>query len=226
MKIPLFDLDGTLFKSGIKTHLEVFNHSFETIYGVKGFESEVDTRGMTDKEIVIKVLALHGISKNKVEEKYNLMRQEMTDYFNEICKIGDYVPLPGVLELLTELKNNNIPIGTLTGNTKGIGLRKLETAGIKNFFDFGAFGDLTDKRVELVEIAKKEAEWKFNKQFSLDNFAIIGDTPRDIKCARDGGIAIVAVSTGEFNFETLKKENPDLIVHDLTEIDTITKFLS
>ena len=52
------------------------------------------------------------------------------------------------------------------------------------------------------------------------------DTPKDIKCARDAGIYVVAVSTGEFNFETLKKEDPDLIVNDLTEVDTITKFLN
>jgi len=226
MKIPLFDLDGTLFKSEIKTHLEAFDHSFEAIYGVKALESEVDTRGMTDKEIVIKVLKLHGIERNEVEEKYDLMRQEMTDYFNKICKIGDYVILPGVLKLLTKLRNIDIPIGTLTGNTKGIGLRKLETAGIKNFFDFGAFGDLTDKRAQLVEVAKKEAERKLNKQFSLDNFAIIGDTPKDIKCARDAGIFVIAVATGDFDLETLAKKKPDLLVHDLTEISTIVKFLS
>lgn len=226
MKIPLFDLDGTLFKSGIKTHLEAFNHSFKTVYNTKAFESEIDTRGMTDKEIVIKVLALHGINEDKVKEKYELMRQEMTIYFNKICKVGDYVPLPGVLELLTSLRKANIPIGALTGNTTGIGWKKLETAGIKDFFDFGAFGDSTNKRTELVEIAKVKAEKKFNKKFSLNNFVIVGDTPKDIKCARNAGISVIAVATGDFDFETLAKENPDLTIHDLTEVNTIIEFLN
>lgn len=225
MKIPLFDIDGTLFKSGIKIHLNAFDYAFKTVYEINASESEIDTRGMTDKEIVTKVLSLHGLNKDQITKKYNLMRNKMSHYFNRNCKPNDYIPLPGVRDLLISLREKNIPIGILTGNIKEIAFKKLRSSKIERFFDFGAFGDITDKRLNLVKIAKEDAEKKFNKKFDLDDFVIIGDTPRDIKCARDANISVISVSSGDFSFKTLEESNPNLIVHSLEEKNKIINFL-
>lgn len=225
MKIPLFDLDGTLFKSGIKIHPDSFNYAFKTIYGVCASESEIDTRGMTDKEIAIKVLSLHGFNRTQIEDKFHLLCEEMVRYFNKNCKPNDYIPLPGAKKLLVSLKEKNVPIGILTGNIEAIAWKKLESSGIKSFFDFGAFGGVTDKRVNLVNIAKKEAEKKFNKSFKLNDFVIIGDTPKDIQCAKDANISVVAVSSGDFSFDILEKNRPSLTVYSLEEKDKIINYL-
>ena len=50
----------------------------------------------------------------------------------------------------------------------------------------------------------------------LSRFIIIGDTPRDIICAKSARMKCVAVTIGEFIAEGLTEEHkPDLIVENL-----------
>lgn len=225
MRIPLFDLDGTIFIQGNITHVKGDNYAFEKIYGIKASQSEINGDGMIDKQIVIEVLKLHGLSRKEVEKKYAKQQKIATNYFMKNYKDIDFSLLPGVKDLLIEIRLKGTPIGLLTGNIEEIGWKKLELAGIKDYFDFGAFGNKANKRVELVRIAKQKAEKKFNKNFPLTDFVIVGDTPRDIACAKEAGIKVIAVASGSYNFENLAKYSPDLLVHSLEEKDKIIDFL-
>lgn len=40
---------------------------------------------------------------------------------------------------------------------------------------------------------------------------LIGDTPRDVDCARAGGTRIVAVATGSYSVEELREYHPDYL---------------
>jgi len=226
IKIPLFDLDGTVFKAGNTVHNQSFDYAFENVYGIKASQNEIDTQGKTDKQIVLEVLALHGLNREQAKAKLDDAQKTMVDYFLKNCNSGDYFVLPGVRDLLAKLKEAGIPIGVLTGNQEAIAWKKLEIAGIKDYFDFGAFGGVTDKRVELVEIAKKRADGKFGVYFPVENFVIIGDTPKDIACAKDAGIPVIAVSSGTYSYGDLGKNSPDLLVYSLTEQDKVMDFLT
>ncbi|PIP74911.1 MAG: hypothetical protein CO135_00595 [Candidatus Levybacteria bacterium CG_4_9_14_3_um_filter_35_16] len=225
-KILLWDLDGTAFSAANKLHDAVTEIGFREIYGVEARKNDVVTDGMTDKQLIIEVLKLHGLTKEQVEARFIEMINVMNENFLRQIKPGDYIPLPGVKELATAIRAQGTPNGILTGNPEIIAWEKLRVAGIKDLFDFGAFGDSTDKRVELVTEAKRKIDTKFGINYPMTNFVILGDTPKDIACARDAGIPVVAVSSGRYTFEQLKQEKPDLLVPSLTETAKILKFIS
>jgi len=226
MKIPLFDFDGILFKAISNSHFDAMNYVFHHFYHTNASFDDIAHWGMTDKQIVIEILASHEVDRDVTRGKFDQAKKVMIDYFLKNAKAEEYKVLPGVKELLFSLKENEIPIGALTGNTEEIAWEKLRLSGIIDYFDFGAFGDTTEKRSELVAIAKERADKKFKTDFPLESFVIIGDTPRDIICAREAKISVISSSTGNHPFEELKKFSPNLLVHSLEEKDKIIDFLS
>ena len=225
MKIPLFDIDGTLFKTANPVHKDAFNYAFKKVYGQPARQDETGPEGKTDSQIIVEVMKIRGFDPNETRKKLKTAMQVMTEYFDEHRNEVNPEVLPGVRELLASLKEKHIPLGVLTGNVEGIGWTKIERAGLRDFFDFGAFGDKTEKRVELVEIARQNASNIFKKNYETTDFAIVGDTPRDIQCARDAGITVAIAATGKFSYEDLEKEHPDLLVKTL-EDKRVVEFLS
>ncbi|HYM65178.1 MAG TPA: HAD hydrolase-like protein, partial [Candidatus Sulfotelmatobacter sp.] len=133
----------------------------------------------------------------------------------------------GVIDLLTSLKAKDAVLGLLSGNVEGIAWAKLQRAEIKKYFDFGAFGDNAYKRVDLVKIAKENARIILRKDFEIKDFVIVGDTPKDIQCAKEAKIKSIAVATGIYTFEDLKKEKPDLLIHNFaSEGKKVVNFLN
>lgn len=225
MKIPLFDIDGTLVKTESQINQNAFHHAVKKVYGVDAYHHEINPEGMVDNQILVEILKLHGLTENQVKEKINEEILAVTDYAKEQEPNIELEILPGVLELLNALKKLSVPMGALTGNVEGLAWVKLDKSGLKEFITFGAFGNQAHVRSELVEIARQNASKKFNKEFKTTDFVIIGDTPKDIQCARDAGINVLAVSTGKYSYEDLEKENPDLLLHNLEDTEKIINFL-
>ena len=57
-----------------------------------------------------------------------------------------------------------------------------------------------------------------NGSLSGEQILVIGDTPRDIQCARHIGAKMLAVTTGGAKSEELKEYRPDWLVEDLTKL--------
>jgi phosphoglycolate phosphatase-like HAD superfamily hydrolase len=88
----------------------------------------------------------------------------------------------------------------VTGNFERIARLKLARAGIGDWFPAGqgAFGSDSEHRDELPPIARARAgDWP------RERTVVIGDTPRDIACARADGLRVVAVATGPFGVSEL-----------------------
>jgi len=79
----------------------------------------------------------------------------------------------------------------------------------------GVFGDQSPNRNDL---AKDAWDWAKNRWSDIrpEEILVIGDTPRDIECARAIGAKVLAVATGESSVEKLEEHNPDWAVTDLT----------
>lgn len=226
MKIPLFDIDSTLLKGGNKAHDAAFDYAIKTVYGIKASRQEIQAEGKIDPQIIIEALALYNISSEEAKKKITEAMRTMVSYFLKHETDGECIVLPGVKELLTALKQSGAHVGALTGNVEEIGWRKLEIAGIKEFIGFGAFGNLAFRRPELIPIAQQRARDLYKKDFSPFEFVIIGDTPLDIACAKEGGIQSIGVATGAYSVEDLEKAGADLVVKSLNEKDKIFSFLS
>ena len=102
----------------------------------------------------------------------------------------------------------------MTGNLTRIGWRKLERAGLRDYFRFGAFGEMAKTRAGLAKIAIREARgqgWiSRNAPISL-----VGDAPADIQAARRNRIRAISVATGLTPTDELLAEEPYILLRDL-----------
>jgi phosphoglycolate phosphatase-like HAD superfamily hydrolase len=57
------------------------------------------------------------------------------------------------------------------------------------------------------------------------DIVVVGDTPRDIACARAGNARAIAVATGGFSREALEAHAPDAVLDDLTDTDEVVHTL-
>jgi len=227
MKIPLFDVDWTLIEGGNKAHSLSFDYALKSVYGLPdASRSEIKTDGMIDTQILIEVLKLHNYPEEKAKEKMKEATAAMEEYYHAHFMEGNCILLPGVRELLIALKEQTVPCGLLTGNVESIGWHKVERAGIKAFFSFGAFGDSAFRRVDLVAVAQKRAEKLLNKSIPITDFFIVGDSPLDIACAKAAGIKVIAVAQGTFTREELQAAGADLVLESLKEQDKFFHFMT
>lgn len=226
-RIPLFDIDWTLLKGGESNelHHQAFDFVLKEIYKQpQASYSDIAVQGKIDTQILIEALALNGVFEEEAKAKMPDALAGMARYFIDYADRGHYEVMPGVINLLKVLQEKQIPLGLLTGNVAEIGWEKMKRAGIKDFFSFGAFGSMAFRRVDLIEIASKEASKVLNQNIDIKDLVIIGDTPLDIACARAGGIPVIAVGAGQYKSHQLTEA--DLVVETLEEKDKILSFLN
>ena len=54
---------------------------------------------------------------------------------------------------------------------------------------------------------------------------VIGDTPRDVACARAFGAKAVAVATGYYSVDELAATQPDFVFSDLSDLENVQRRL-
>jgi phosphoglycolate phosphatase-like HAD superfamily hydrolase len=134
--------------------------------------------------------------------------------------------LPGVLQLLQQLKSRpHLVLALLTGNVSRGARLKLEHYGVWHFFEFGAFADDHRDRNQLGRFARARAKEKHGREFAASEIDVIGDTPRDIACGKALGARTVAVATGRWSRDELAKYQPDFLIDDLSDVETIVDTL-
>jgi phosphoglycolate phosphatase-like HAD superfamily hydrolase len=58
---------------------------------------------------------------------------------------------------------------------------------------------------------------KHGSSFEAEDVYVIGDTPRDIDCARAAGFVAVAIATGSYGQGELAAHKPDFLFEDLSD---------
>ena len=109
---------------------------------------------------------------------------------------------PGVRALLRRLERRGIVIGLVTGNLSRIAWKKMEHAGLRPFFRYGAFAESARDRAGLVRLAIRDARaqrW-INPASTI---TLIGDHPNDVSAARANRVRSIAVATGLTPLEEL-----------------------
>jgi phosphoglycolate phosphatase-like HAD superfamily hydrolase len=107
--------------------------------------------------------------------------------------------------------------GLLTGNFPDAAVIKLKTARIYLDYQIGAFGEHHKDRNQLPFLAMSSLQEMLAVEPDPQKFVIIGDTPRDIECARHAGMRSVAVTTGSYTAQQLLEHDPDLVIEDLSD---------
>jgi phosphoglycolate phosphatase len=223
----LFDIDGTLLSTNgmagklmLKALEEEVGRSVE--YELKVFV------GSTDRMILKKFIEMNEIQIDDIETMIDRVLKRYLGYLDEKMILPNHVKvLPGVKELLNRLaKDPRLSLGLVTGNIRDGAYLKLRLANLSDFFPIGAFGDDAADRNQLPGIAIERAEVFYNSRFSKDNVWIIGDSPKDILCARANKLRSLAVASGWHSIDELLPHQPDIVLGNLAETESVIKMLS
>jgi phosphoglycolate phosphatase-like HAD superfamily hydrolase len=218
----LFDIDGTLLIGAADAHRDAIYEALREVHGV----TEPDRRGMqvagrTDGDIVRSLLTHAGISARRIDDGADNVRIAACEAYARLCPddLSAHVP-PGMRSLLQRLAaREGTLLALVTGNYEPIARLKLRAAGIGEFFPRGqgGFGSDHEQRAQLPTIARRRAG--DGKPWSRRRTVLIGDTPRDIACARADEVRVIAIATGPFAVAELHEA--DAVARDANELGTM-----
>lgn len=222
-RLVLFDIDKTLIV-GSRCHYNALKKSLTQVYGVENPKSLTNMQGMTDLKIICTTLKNENIDINTTKSGLEECMVVMHDNFNEALKMSDLKVLKGVKPLLQDIQDHQIPMGLVTGNMEAIAWLKLDKVGLKQYFQFGGFGDRVLKRSGLVKKAL-EASKTITGNIDRKHVYLVGDTPRDIWGGQKLKVNTLGVATGDFSEHDLMVAGADYVVKDLTDKDKILSII-
>ncbi|MBU3741669.1 MAG: hypothetical protein FGM24_05225 [Candidatus Kapabacteria bacterium] len=220
----LFDIDQTLVtvRDGIGRH--VVGNSFAQTFGidVTDFLLTFSFAGQTDRAIMARLADHAGIDATKADagwEKYRaLVEQDMLDGVHS----ENVDVLPGVRDLVEMLRHDpRYSLGLVTGNIRRIAFHKLGVAGLDHAFEHGAYGCEHANRSQLPPLALHRVNVACNTSFTPADCVVVGDAPNDVQCARDNGMACLAVATGGIDAEQLRQAGAHVVVESFADVDGV-----
>ena len=220
MRLALFDIDGTLLREGIAPKLafaRALRETFETTGPISGFRFA----GMTDPQCVAEIMRMAGIADTVIQERRDACLERYVTHLRVEMRNHDGAKLfPGVKELLVRLSGRkDVLVGLLTGNVQPGAMLKLDRFKLGEYFRFGAFGDDHEDRCELARIALEKAERIAGRPVRGEETTVIGDTPRDVACARAIGARAVIVATGLVSRDELTRSRPDILLESFEDVE-------
>ena len=217
VKLVLFDIDGTLVRTG-GAGIEAFRKVFATEFGVSdGFE-QLKFAGRTDVALIREFFNYHKIP--MTPENLERFLEHYVFLLDHILEQGAPRPCQGVLEFIAALRKLPTPpmIGLLTGNIRLGAEIKLRHCKLWDIFEMGGFADDNEDRNLIAAAAKERGGRLLGKELRGEEIVVIGDTIHDIRCGRYIGARVLAVGTGGATMDELKSHQPDWAVEDLTHL--------
>jgi phosphoglycolate phosphatase len=216
----LFDIDGTILRLKQYKSRKVFQKALKHLHSVDvPIELMPDFSGMTDLQILKDICSVVDYSFDKVKSNIDLMWDYLINEFKAETNSESIILMPAIRETLEYLSTfDNVKIALVTGNFRSNAYLKLQAHNLENYFPVGAFGSDFENRDLLPPLAIDRAKqyWLGNK-FSTQKTIIIGDSYKDVLCAKANNIFSVAVMTGFSDYDELNSYNPNLIYPDLTD---------
>jgi phosphoglycolate phosphatase len=217
----LFDIDGTLVLGATDAHRDALKAALREVHGVevRSARRVVPPAGRTDAEIARALLLDAGISAERIDDRAEDVRDACCRIYAQLSTADlSHTVLPGIRDLLEWLSERaGVKLALVTGNYEPVARLKLKRAGIGRFFPAGqgAFGSDDEDRAALPAIARRRAG-VVGKPHPRSDTIVIGDTPRDIACARADGVRCFAVATGPYEADALS--GADAVARDIDEL--------
>jgi phosphoglycolate phosphatase len=211
----LWDIDGTLLQRASPEHAQALLRALAEVHGALVPDADdVPKAGRTDAAIARDLLVSAGLASPAIDARADDVLAACCAAYEELCPpdLSERVA-PGIPALLADLagRADEFRFSLVTGNFERVARLKLERAGIGRYFPpgQGGFGSDSEDREDLPAIARERAG---PPAWPRERTVVIGDTPRDIACARADGLRVVAVATGPFPVEALA--GADAVVAD------------
>jgi phosphoglycolate phosphatase len=200
----LWDIDGTLLQRASREHAAALRAALVQVHGELTLDGhEIEAAGRTDGAIARDLLAAAGLASGAIDSRADDVIAACCALYDDLCP-ADLSPrvAPRIPEVLSELgeRPDAFRFSLVTGNYERVARLKLARAGIGGWFPQGqgGFGSDAEAREALPPIARERAGG-----WPRERTIVIGDTPRDIACARADGLRVLAVATGPYPVEAL-----------------------
>lgn len=223
--LVLFDIDGTLVSGGPAK--EAFHLALLEVFGTAGDIDGHDFSGKTDPQIARELLVGAGLAAQTVDRGLPSL---FSAYLRELeARLPSHPVrvLPGVRSLLADLALiGDVALGLVTGNIAGGADLKLGSARLRRPFRVGSFGSDREVRNDLPPVAMERARAEWSVEFAPGRTWIVGDTPRDVECARAHGLRTLAVATGNFRTDELREAGAEKVLESLEDTRAVLDILT
>lgn len=211
----VFDIDGTLLVTRDLVHWNALHQAMLEAYGVDTTIEGIPYHGMTDLSILRATLAREGIQDGAFEaalpKALEVVCREVdvhrTEIRPQVCA--------GIPALLDTLSTQGFLMGVASGNLETVGWHKIEAANLRQYFAFGYYSDRCETRAGIFQNAVDHVKQELGSNATA---CFIGDTPADVRAAREIGAEIVAVASGTFGVGELRACGPDLCIEHCEEL--------
>lgn len=213
VKALLIDLDGTLVDSA--EALETAARVAWAALGVKHGDGKI---GLEIAKRLQQNMALNDLFAEMSKEMENKFLEAYLKAFYKGA-IKKTKPFPNVHKTLESL-STQFPLALITRRpvpNKQL-CKELKRHNLLKFFKAVVTAKEVDNPQPSPEIIFKAAE---RLGISSRKCAIVTDSPIDIQAGKSAGAKTIAVLTGLFSKKELEKEEPDLIVESIDELQVV-----
>jgi len=212
--LVLFDIDGTLTRRAGPHHRMALVEAIRKTTGLTTTTDSIPLYGMLDPVIIAEMLRHAGAPEAVIRAAMPEVVRRAQSIYVRSCPDLQRKTCPGVRRVLERLARRGVLLGLVTGNLTRIGWKKMERAGLREYFRLGAFGEMAENRAGLVRLAAAEA---IHKRWIAPDAMVsfIGDAPNDILAAQSAGVRSIAVCTGVCPRQELLAYSPDFLLKDL-----------
>jgi phosphoglycolate phosphatase len=217
----LWDIDGTLLRSGAVA-ARAFLDAVTEVTGTRPSAERRDYGGRLDTEIADMLLTAVGAHPDRIAEVLVVLERLVAERLDDLR--AQTRALPGVDALLTRLAAAGVRQTVVTGNVPAVARHKLDAARLIPPIEpgLGGYGNGAADRAAVVRVALdllSAAGWRPD----LDSVWIVGDTPRDLACARAVGVRCALVATGHPAYAELAALGADIVLPDLSDPEPLLR---
>jgi phosphoglycolate phosphatase len=226
-RLILFDIDGTLTRT--QNGYLPFNDAILKTFGFAGDIRTVVPDGNTDPLIVKDIFAKTGAEIVVGQHQWTQFSSQLQASYRDHVARGVTMtrPLPGANALLQHLSAAaEFHSSVVTGNFEATALVKLESAGLASYLSRGAYASDSEHRPDLPAIARERWENATGRAIPAARCIIVGDTPKDLDCARANGMKCLLVGTGRYPVEELEYWQADACLPDLSDTQEVVQLLA
>jgi phosphoglycolate phosphatase-like HAD superfamily hydrolase len=211
--VLLWDLDGTLLSTG-RAGVFALEEAAREVLGVEVDLQEMHTSGLTDAQIAELILEGSPDAASNVVRFLDLYGAALPGHLPR--RQGSV--MPGVREVFEDLTGDDRVLSLLlTGNIEAGAHAKLEHYGLAELISDGAFCTGLGERVEIARAGLDLATERIGDAPDPRRTFVIGDTPRDVECARDLGLQSIGIATGEYGVDELTASGAGRVLERLPE---------
>jgi phosphoglycolate phosphatase len=227
-RLLLWDVDGTLVHTG-GAGAAVFDMALQLVVGRRP-HARIRMSGKTDPQIVREYLDEMGLpGPDDVVQAVLRVAAEQLALAADRGDLATGAACPGVADLLAALAADPRVLSTLvTGNIAPNALVKVAAFGLDRWLDLsvGAYGSDEADRNLLVPLALGRLQSETGVRLDPQDVWVIGDTPRDLECARAADVRCLLVATGRYDFAELDSLGADVVLQNLSDTDAVVKLLT